>query len=229
MLRQAYANSTVGKIMLVGTDVNQILERRFMAAGCQVVKVNDDQAAIDHARRESLDATVLISKGSLIDIAETFFNLRDLNRSMEIIVLVNRRGRHPSRFLRQLLEHPIEGTRIFTRRQLQKRLQAYLQQSPPGTSLLTGLVMDRESEAMKMRKPRLKFARCRQPLTRLTAVFIVLISFGSSDARTPRYPEISVVRGTTLCGLSLHERRRQLRRAAGDGAGGQNLQSQISF
>ena len=138
MLRQADANSTVGKIMLVGTDVNQILERRFMAAGCQVVKVNDDQAAIDHARRESLDATVLISKGSLIDIAETFFNLRDLNRSMEIIVLVNRRGRHPSRFLRQLLEHPIEGTRIFTRRQLQKRLQAYLQQSPPGTSLLAG-------------------------------------------------------------------------------------------
>ena len=60
--------------------------------------------------------------------------------------------------------------------------------------------MDRESEAMKMRKPRLKFARCRQPLTRLTAVFIVLISFGSSDARTPRYPEISVVRGKTLAG-----------------------------
>ena len=138
MLPQADANSTVGKIMLVGTDVNQILERRFMAAGCQVVKVNDDQAAIVHARRESLDATVLISKGSLIDIAETFFNLRDLNRSMEIIVLVNRRGRHPNRFLRQLLKHPIEGTRIFTRRQLQKRLQAYLQQSTPGTSLLTG-------------------------------------------------------------------------------------------
>ena len=60
--------------------------------------------------------------------------------------------------------------------------------------------MDRESEAMKMRKPRLKFARCRQPLTRLTAVFIVLISFGSSDARTPRYPELSVVRGTTPAG-----------------------------
>ena len=51
-----------------------------------------------------------------------------------------------------------------------------------------------------MRKPRLKFARCRQPLTRLTAVFIVLISFGASDARTPRYPELSVVRGTTPTG-----------------------------
>ena len=60
--------------------------------------------------------------------------------------------------------------------------------------------MDRESEAMKMRKPRLKFARCRQPLTRLTAGFIVLILFGSSDARTPRYPEINVIRGKTLAG-----------------------------
>jgi DNA-binding response OmpR family regulator len=138
MSPEASVNRRVGKIMLVGSDPKQILEKRFRAAGCQVVKAPDDGAAIDHARRESLDATVLISKGSLIDIAETFFNLRDLNRSMEIIVLVNRRGRHPSRFLRQLLEHPIEGTRIFTRRQLQKRLQAYLQQSPPGTSLLAG-------------------------------------------------------------------------------------------
>jgi hypothetical protein len=71
-----------------------------------------------------------------------------------------------------------------------------------------------------MRKPRLKFARCRQPLTRLTAVFIVLISFGSSDARTPRYPELSVVRGTTPAeypymngGVSFDERRAMERAA----------------
>ncbi len=89
--------------------------------------------------------------------------------------------------------------------------------------------MDRESEAMKMRKPRLKFARCRQPLTRLTAVFIVLISFGSSDARTPRYPELSVVRGTTPGGYPYMNGGVSLRRATGDGAGRQNLQSQTRF
>lgn len=124
--------------MLVGSDPNQILEKRFKAAGYQVLKVNDNQSAIDYVRREVLDTAVLVSHGSLINVAEAIFNLRDLNRSLEIIVLVDRLGNHPNRFMRQLLDHPIEGTRILTRRQLQKRLQAFLQQSPPGTSTLGG-------------------------------------------------------------------------------------------
>ena len=49
--------------MLVGSDVSRILEKRFKAAGYQVVKANDDKAAIDHARHETLDTAVLISKG----------------------------------------------------------------------------------------------------------------------------------------------------------------------
>jgi len=40
-------------------------------------------AAIDHARREPWDAAVLVSTGSLVNVADTAFNLRDLNRSME--------------------------------------------------------------------------------------------------------------------------------------------------
>jgi len=51
-----------------------------------------------------------------------------------------------------------------------------------------------------MRKPRLKFSRCQQPLPRLAAVFITLISFGTIDARTPRYPELNVTRGKTPAG-----------------------------
>ena len=125
------ANSRLTRIMLVGSDPHQILEKRFKAAGHQVLKVDDPQSAIDSARHEALDTAVLVSHGSLINVAETIFNLRDLSRTMEIIVLVDRLGNHPNRFLRQLLEHPIEGTRILTRRQLQKRLQPFLQQSPP--------------------------------------------------------------------------------------------------
>lgn len=122
--------------MLVGSDPHQTWEKRFRAAGCRIVKASDPQSAIDYARREALDTAVLVSHGSLINAAEAIFNLRDLNQAMEIIILVDRLGRHPNRFLRQLLEHPIEGTWIFTRRQLQKRLQAFLQQSPPGASPL---------------------------------------------------------------------------------------------
>ncbi|HEY7715545.1 MAG TPA: hypothetical protein VIE90_13630 [Candidatus Binatia bacterium] len=126
------AHTKGGKIMLVGSDNNHILEKRLQAAGCQVVKVNDDEAALDHARHELFDKTVVVSRGSLINVAETIFNLRDLNRSMEIIVLVDRLGKQTNRFLRQLLEHPIEGTQIMTRRQLQKRLHGA---APPGGSV----------------------------------------------------------------------------------------------
>jgi len=112
-----------GKMILVGFDHSQILERRFKAAGDDVLTVTDGMAAIDHARREPWDAAVLVSTGSLVNVADTAFNLRDLNRSMEIIILVNRLGPRSNRFLRPLLEHPIERTRVLTRRQLQRELR----------------------------------------------------------------------------------------------------------
>jgi len=90
--------------------------------GYDVLTVRDGMAAIDHARREPWDAAVLVSTGSLVNVADTAFNLRDLNRSMEIIILVNRLGPRSNRFLRPLLEHPIERTRVLTRRQLQREL-----------------------------------------------------------------------------------------------------------
>ena len=123
---------TGDKVMLVGCDHNKLLEKRFMAAGCDVIRVADNETAIDHARHEAFGKTVLVSRGSLINIAETVFNLRDLNPSMEIIVLVDRLGKPTNRFLKQLLEHPIEHTEILTRRQLQRRLHAAGPPAPPG-------------------------------------------------------------------------------------------------
>ncbi|HEY7217343.1 MAG TPA: hypothetical protein VH985_03050, partial [Candidatus Binatia bacterium] len=70
MLMDSGANSRVTRIMLVGSDPNQILEKRFKAAGYQVLKVNDNQSAIDYVRREVLDTAVLVSHGSLINVAE---------------------------------------------------------------------------------------------------------------------------------------------------------------
>lgn len=125
-------NGKHGKIMLVGRDNNRILEKRFLTAGCSVVAARDNEAAVNYARHEIFRTTVLVSRGSLINVAETVFNLRDLNPSMEIIVLVDRLGKQTNRFLRQLLEHPIEGTQILTRRQLQKRWHAAAQTAPPG-------------------------------------------------------------------------------------------------
>jgi hypothetical protein len=134
MKPEVMTNSRNGKIMLVGSDYKQILERRFLAAGCRVVKVNDNETALDQVRREAFEKTVLVSRGSLINVAETIFNLRDLDDSMEIVVVVERLDKPTNRFLRQLLEHPIQGTRIVTRRQLQKQLHTATPAAPPGGS-----------------------------------------------------------------------------------------------
>jgi hypothetical protein len=134
MSSEINANGGCGKIMLVGSDDKRILERRLQAAGCQVVKVNDNEQALYHARHEAFDATVLVSRGSLINVAETIFNLRDLNGSMKIIILIDRLEKPTNRFLRQLIEHPIAGTQILTRRQLQRQLHGAGQPAPPGGS-----------------------------------------------------------------------------------------------
>jgi uncharacterized UPF0146 family protein len=122
MSSETHASGISNKVMLVGVDNKQILEKRLQAAGCQVIKVTDEEAALEQVRHEIFDKAVMVSTGSLINTAEMIFSLRDLNRSMEIIILVDRPGRHTNRLLRQLLLHPIAGTQIMTRRQLQKAL-----------------------------------------------------------------------------------------------------------
>lgn len=117
--------------MLVGLDAKQVLERRFQSIGARVTRVSDGEAALERARHEIFDAAVLVSKGSLVNVAETVFNLRDVNRSMTITIVIDRLGTQTNRFLHQLLEHPIEGTQIVTRRQLQKQLHGR-PAAPPG-------------------------------------------------------------------------------------------------
>jgi CheY-like chemotaxis protein len=112
------------RILLVGADGDEKLQRYFRAAGCVVVSANGNQEALERARHERFDCAVLISKDSLITVTETIFNLRDVNRSIEIIVIVDARRSSNDRFLRQLIGHPISGTRIMTRRELWEQLQA---------------------------------------------------------------------------------------------------------
>ena len=114
----------LGKVILVGSEDETILEKRLRAAGCEVVTVTDGRTAFERVHREPFDGAVLVSRGLLITVTETIFNLRDINPSMEIIVVLDRKSRYSNRFLTQLLSHPIPGTKVLTRRQLQERLQA---------------------------------------------------------------------------------------------------------
>jgi hypothetical protein len=135
MSSETHVSGIGTKVMLMGVDNKHILEKRLQAAGCQVIKVTDEEAALEQVRHEIFDKAVMVSTGSLINTAEMIFNLRDLNRSMEIIILVDRPGKHTNRLLRKLLLHPIEGTQIMTRRQLQKALHGAAPPAPPGREL----------------------------------------------------------------------------------------------
>lgn len=110
-----------GKIMLLGVDANHILQRRFHAAGYAVFCAGDRESALDIAHHQRLDAVLLLSQDSLVNVAETIFNLRDLCPAAKIIVLLPRGAKTPKRFLRQMLNHRIAGSEIMTRRELRTR------------------------------------------------------------------------------------------------------------
>jgi hypothetical protein len=117
------------KIMLIGMDRNNVQERRFRAAGYEVVCAANRRSALDYVRHHALEGAVILSRGSALSVAETILSLKDLCPAMKI-VLVLRRGAQPSdRFIRQLMNHPIQGSKIITRRELQKRLR---EQAPKG-------------------------------------------------------------------------------------------------
>jgi hypothetical protein len=108
---------------------SQDQERRFRAAGYEVVCAANRRSALDYVRHHALEGAVILSRGSALSVAETILSLKDLCPAMKI-VLVLRRGAQPSdRFIRQLMNHPIQGSKIITRRELQKRLR---EQAPKG-------------------------------------------------------------------------------------------------
>lgn len=112
-----------GKIMLIGADRNHVLERRFHAAGYDVLCAWNRETALDIARRQLLDAVLMLSQDSLLNIAETIFNLRDLCPAAKIIVLLQHGAKTSKRFLREMHDHRIVGSEVMTRRELQKRLR----------------------------------------------------------------------------------------------------------
>ena len=112
-----------GKIMLIGVDRNHVLERRFQAAGFEVLCAQNRATALDIARRQVLDGALMLSQHSLLNLAETIFNLRDLCPAAKIIVLLQHGAKTSKRFLRQIFDHHIAGSEVMTRRELQKRLR----------------------------------------------------------------------------------------------------------
>ena len=76
-----------------------------------MIKVTDEET-VEQVRHEIFDEAVMVSTGSLINTAEMIFSLRDLNRSMEIIISFDRPGKPTNRLLGQPLLHPMQGRKL---------------------------------------------------------------------------------------------------------------------
>ena len=81
-------NPQLKKVLLVCSRGCAGVEENLRHAGYRVIKVADGAVAIERAKHERLTAAVLISTGTQMDLAETALNLKDINSTVEIIILV---------------------------------------------------------------------------------------------------------------------------------------------
>lgn len=87
------------------------------------MKLNSGEAAISRAQRENFDAAVLVSTGKAMDLAETVLNLRDINGSMQIVVVTERDIIQKNDLLaKALAAYPVPGTQLLTFAQLERQL-----------------------------------------------------------------------------------------------------------
>ena len=75
------------KMLVVCSDLYGDLKSRLVWRDWKVIWVRDAKAAIAKVRRERFNLTLLISTGAEMDITETLLNLRDIRRSMPIVVV----------------------------------------------------------------------------------------------------------------------------------------------
>jgi hypothetical protein len=81
-------NQQLKRVLLVCSRRCDRVENDLRHAGYRVIKVADGAVAIERAKHERLNAAVLISTGTQMDLAETALNLKDINSTVEIIIVV---------------------------------------------------------------------------------------------------------------------------------------------
>jgi DNA-binding response OmpR family regulator len=111
------------KIIVIGEDHSRALEKQLRTAGYDVISAVDRKAALAFTRHETIHRALVVSQGSLVNVTETVVCLKDLCPTMKIVILLHRATKPTNRFLRQMLDHPIEGSEIMTRRELRQHLR----------------------------------------------------------------------------------------------------------
>jgi hypothetical protein len=81
------------KVMIVCSELCKELQSRLDFDGWTVLRVYEAQTALARVRRERIDLAILISTGAEMGIMETFFNLRDICRSLPVIAVRREKDR----------------------------------------------------------------------------------------------------------------------------------------
>jgi hypothetical protein len=99
------------KARLVCSEACTAVEECLAATGCRIFKVENGNEAISRARRENFDTAVLVSTGKEMDLTETLLNLRDVTRTMKILVVVDcgKEDKEPVRTVAQVLPNTAIG------------------------------------------------------------------------------------------------------------------------
>ena len=109
----------LGRVMLVCSETCDEVEKHLLAAGCWVVKVGDGQAAVSRAQRELFDVAVVVSTGKTMDLAETIFNLSDINSSMQIVIVADALGINQRIIAEEIISPCVPNTKVVTIQELE--------------------------------------------------------------------------------------------------------------
>jgi len=105
-------------VLLVCSGICQEVENCLQQAGCHVTRVNRGSAAVIQARHETLDAAVLISTESEMDLAEIALNLRDINPSIAIIFVSSHHTRSEDADPTDAIAHAIPRATVLRKGEL---------------------------------------------------------------------------------------------------------------
>ena len=109
----------LGRVMLVCSETCDEVEKCLLAAGCWVVRVGEGQAAVSRAQRELFDAAVVVSTGKTMDLVETVFNLRDINGSMQIVIVAEALGINQRVIAEEIISPCVPNTKVVTIQELE--------------------------------------------------------------------------------------------------------------
>jgi DNA-binding response OmpR family regulator len=99
------------KALVVSATPCDEVQECLLAAGSHITTAQDGQSAIGHAERAAFDLAIVVSTGKLMDVVETYFNLRDINPWMEIIILSEEHGTDRTA---DVIAHTFPNTRSLT-------------------------------------------------------------------------------------------------------------------